>query len=55
MALFPMKNENFPCKAFRFCQKFVMKYAYGSGNLNVVFAAPAVHICHKRSIVETIN
>ncbi len=20
MALFPMKNENFPCKAFRFCQ-----------------------------------
>ena len=42
MALFPMKNENSPCEAFRFCQhkvpnqfpSFVMKYAYGSGSLN---------------------
>ena len=36
-----MKNENSPCEAFRFCRNkvpnqfpiFVMKYAYGSGNL----------------------
>jgi len=43
MALFTMKNENSPCEAFRFCQNKVpnqfpeidMKYAYGSGNLNL--------------------
>ncbi len=41
MALFLIKNENSPCEAFLFCQNkvpnqfpiFVMKYAYGSGNL----------------------
>ncbi len=44
MALFPIKNENSPCEAFLFCQNkvpnqfpiFVMKYAYGSGNLKFI-------------------
>ena len=48
LALFSMKNKNFPCEAFRFCQNkvpnqfpiFVMKYAYGSGNLNFRFPDP---------------
>ncbi len=43
MALFPMKIENSPCETFRFFRNkvpnqfpiFVMKYAYGSGNLTL--------------------
>ena len=43
MAHFPIKNENSSCDVFLFCQNkvpnqfpiFVMKYAYGSGFLNL--------------------
>ena len=48
MALFSMKNENSPCEDWRFFQnkvpnqfpEIVMKYAYGSGSLNVHLIAP---------------
>jgi len=43
LALFSRKNENFLNEAFRYCQNkvpnqfpiYVMKYAYGSGNLSL--------------------
>ena len=43
LAHFSMKNENSPCEDWRFIQnkvpnqvpEIVMKYAYGSGNLNL--------------------
>ena len=43
MAHFPIKNENSSCEVFLFCKnkvpnqfpEIVMKYAYGSGNLNL--------------------
>ena len=41
MALFPMKKENFIGPTLQ--------------RGNVVFAAPAVHICHERSIIETMG
>ena len=49
MAHFSIKNENSSCEVFLFCQNkvpnqfpiFVMKYAYGSGNLNLVRSAMA--------------
>ena len=47
MAHFLIKNENSSCEVFLFFQNkvpnqfpiFVMKYAYGSGNLTFVFLA----------------
>jgi len=52
MAHFSIKNENSSCEVFLFCQNkvpnqfliFVMKYAYGSGNLNLWQSRPGSFI-----------